>query len=51
MLRFPLLHSENDVLIEFVQGRIIDNVLAFPAEYYAELCIDTFVQLEVGSII
>jgi hypothetical protein len=43
VLRFPLLDPENDVLIEFVQGRIIDHVLAFPAEYYAELCIDTCV--------
>ena len=43
MLRFPLLESENDLLIEIVEGRIIDHVLAFLAEYYAELCIDTYV--------
>ena len=41
MLRFPLLDRENDLLIEIVQGRIVDHVLAFPAEYYAELRIDT----------
>ena len=40
---FPLLDSKNDFLIEIVQGRITDHVLAFPAEYYAELCIDTCV--------
>jgi len=41
VLRFPLLDRENDLLIEIVQGRIVDHVLAFPAEYYAELRIDT----------
>jgi hypothetical protein len=41
VLRFPLLDPANDLLIEIVQGRIKDYVLAFPAEYYAELRIDT----------
>ena len=41
MLRFSLLDPKNDLLIEIIQGRIIDHVLAFPAEYYAELRIDT----------
>jgi hypothetical protein len=40
MLRFPLLEPKNNLLIEVIQDRIIDHVLAFLAEYYAELCID-----------
>jgi hypothetical protein len=40
MFRFPLLESKNSLLVEIIQDRIKDHVLAFPAEYYAELCVD-----------
>jgi hypothetical protein len=43
VLRFPLLDPENGFLIEIIQGRIIDHVLALRTEYYAELGIDACV--------
>ena len=46
MLGLLLLYSQGDLLIEIVQDRVINHVLAFLAEHDAKLCINTCARSE-----